>query len=77
MESLWNFYDPIVVDSEVGGFYNQIRDDGSIYDYDTKHVVGTARFIANYAMSYILFGQEKHKEMAEHGIAFLMNNHWD
>ena len=45
------------MDNEVGGFHNSIRDDGSIYDYDTKHVVGTCRFITNYAMSYILFGE--------------------
>ena len=44
IRQLLAFYDPIVRDDALGGFHNQLRDDGSVYDSRTKHAVGTARF---------------------------------
>ena len=43
-----------VVDDVHGGFNNQLLDDGSVYDADTKHVVGTCRFTVNYALATLL-----------------------
>ena len=36
---------------ERGGFHNQLRDDGTVYDASTKHVVGTCRFSVNFALA--------------------------
>ena len=60
-----------------GGFNNQLLDDGSVYDADTKHVVGTCRFTVNYAYAYLLFGSQIHADFAAHGLAFLLSTHRD
>ena len=44
------FYHPTCIDNEFGGYINQLRDDGSVYDRMTKHLVGTCRFIYNLAL---------------------------
>ena len=31
-----NFYDPVCQDDKLGGFFNQLRDDGTVYDSTTK-----------------------------------------
>ena len=47
IKSIIAFYHPTCIDDEFGGYINQLRDDGSIYDRNTKHLVGTCRFIYN------------------------------
>jgi mannose/cellobiose epimerase-like protein (N-acyl-D-glucosamine 2-epimerase family) len=47
IRSIIDFYHPACLDTEHGGYINQFRDDGTIYDRDTKHLVGTCRFIYN------------------------------
>ncbi|GMI32915.1 hypothetical protein TrRE_jg1254 [Triparma retinervis] len=76
-----SFYDPICFDPS-GGFHNQILDDGTLYDPDIKHVVGTCRFTVNFALCARLLGfgdkgREHFLEMAKHGINFLTEHHWD
>ena len=56
--SLLAFYDPIARDDIAGGYNNQLRDDGTIYDKSTKHVVGTCRFAVNYAIAARLFPEK-------------------
>ena len=48
--SIIAFYHPICIDEKFGGYINQLRDDGSVYDRNTKHLVGTCRFIYNYSI---------------------------
>ena len=50
------FYHPRCIDRERGGFFHFFRDDGSIYDADTRHLVSSTRFIFNYAMAARRFG---------------------
>jgi mannose/cellobiose epimerase-like protein (N-acyl-D-glucosamine 2-epimerase family) len=76
-----SFYDPICFDPS-GGFHNQILDDGTLYDPDMKHVVGTCRFTVNFALCARLLGfgdkeREHYLELAKHGINFLTEHHWD
>ena len=40
IKALLKFYDPICKDEKLGGFFNQLRDDGTVYDSKTKHAVG-------------------------------------
>ena len=58
IENIINFYHPSCIDKERGGYINQFNDEGEIVDRDTKHLVGTCRFIYNYAVASFLF--EKH-----------------
>ena len=62
-----------------GGFHNQLRDDGSNYDRDLKHVVGTARFVYVYGV----FATNEpdaakaaaHRAAMRHGLGFLRHTH--
>jgi mannose/cellobiose epimerase-like protein (N-acyl-D-glucosamine 2-epimerase family) len=79
--SLLAFYNPIVRDPS-GGFYNQLTDTGEVYDADTKHVVGTCRFTVNYALASRVMADDtvakQHSlDMLDHGLEFLMSQHWD
>jgi len=73
--SIMNFYHPRCIDYDLGGFFHHFRDDGSIYDSSTRHLVSSTRFIFNYAMAFIHFKNEKYIELIRHGISFLRNNH--
>lgn len=69
------FYHPRCIDRARGGFFHFFRDDGSIYDADTRHLVSSTRFVFNYAMAFRRFGDPAYQEAARHGVAFLRAAH--
>jgi len=77
IKSILAFYDPVCADVELGGFHNQLRDDGTVYDRNRKHCVGTARYTVNYSLATLLYGKAEHKELAAHGVSFLMDRQQD
>ena len=68
------FYDPRCVDPS-GGFYHFYKDDGSIYDARTRHLVSSTRFIFNFAMAWRQFGEANDQQRLRHGLDFLRNVH--
>ncbi len=68
------FYDPRCVDPS-GGFYHFYKDDGTIYDKHTRHLVSSTRFIFNHAMAYRHFDQPEYQQRVRHGIDFLRAIH--
>jgi mannose/cellobiose epimerase-like protein (N-acyl-D-glucosamine 2-epimerase family) len=44
------FYAPTARDPS-GGFFHFFKDDGSVYDRTTRHLVSSTRFVFNYAMA--------------------------
>ncbi len=76
IRSIMNFYHPRCIDKEHGGFYHHFRDDGSIYDPYTRHLVSSARFVFNYAMAASHFECEEYQSAAQHGLDFLRQAHW-
>lgn len=68
------FYEPNVFD-ENGGFFQHFRDDGSIYDADTRHLVSSARFVFNYAMAAHHFNDGRYLPWVEHGLNYLETAH--
>jgi mannose/cellobiose epimerase-like protein (N-acyl-D-glucosamine 2-epimerase family) len=68
------FYHPRAIDPH-GGFFHFFRDDGSIYDARTRHLVSSTRFVFNYAMAYRRFGEAAYLRAVEHGTAFLRERH--
>src|SRR5438445_11549531 len=64
------FYHPRAVDPN-GGFFHFFRDDGTVYDAATRHLVSSTRFVFNYAMAARRFGSDDYRKAARHGIAFL------
>jgi mannose/cellobiose epimerase-like protein (N-acyl-D-glucosamine 2-epimerase family) len=68
------FYHPRAIDPE-GGFFHFWRDDGSIYDARTRHLVSSTRFVFNYAMAFRQFGDPDYLHAVRHGLAFLRSRH--
>lgn len=75
IRDIMNFYDPVVIDREYGGYINQLKDDGSVFDRMTKHLVGTCRFIYNYAVAGQLLERKDYIDAARHGLDFLQTVH--
>jgi len=68
------FYHPRAIDPR-GGFFHFFRDDGSVYDAHTRHLVSSTRFVFNYAMAYRRFRDSAYLRAAEHGTAYLRDRH--
>ena len=75
IESVMKFYHPHCINNNTGGFFQYFRDDGSIYDFDTKHLVSSTRFIFNYSMAAIQFDSKDYLDAALHGINYLRDSH--
>src|SRR4029077_1403730 len=58
-----------------GGFYHYFKDDGTIYDSVTPHLVSSTRFVFTYSMAYQHFHRPEYLEGVKHGLAFLRNTH--
>ncbi|MCS0632162.1 AGE family epimerase/isomerase [Telluria mixta] len=70
------FYHPRCIDPS-GGFYHFFRDDGTVYDRTTRHLVSSTRFVFNYAMAYRRFADPDYLAAVRHGVAFLRDVHRD
>ena len=46
--AILGFYEPIVFDRS-GGFYQNFRDDGTVFDTHSRHLVSSTRFVFNYS----------------------------
>ena len=63
------------MDEEFGGYINQMRDDGSVFDRMTKHLVGTCRFIYCFSLASIVHSNQTYREAGAHGVKFLRDHH--
>ncbi|MFL6631087.1 MAG: AGE family epimerase/isomerase [Massilia sp.] len=70
------FYHPRCIDPS-GGFYHFFRDDGTVYDRTTRHLVSSTRFVFNYAMAYRHVHDHDYLAAVRHGVAFLRDVHRD
>jgi mannose/cellobiose epimerase-like protein (N-acyl-D-glucosamine 2-epimerase family) len=68
------FYDPRCLDAS-GGFYHFYKDDGTVYDTRTRHLVSSTRFVFNFAMAWRQFGEAADRERVLHGLRFLREAH--
>jgi len=71
--SILDFYEERVVAPD--GFYQCFKDNGDVYDPDTRHLVSSTRFIFNYATAHKHYGVPHYKDWAEHGLRHLVNSH--
>lgn len=74
IRSILGFYDSRVVAPE-GGFYQCFLDNGDCYDPATRQLVGSARYVFNYATAYRLYGNPNYRQWACHGLNFLNTTH--
>ncbi len=70
------FYHPRCIDPS-GGFFHYFKDDGTVYDRRSRHLVSSTRFVFNYAMAFRHFGDASHQAAVRHGLAFLREVHRD
>ncbi|ACB32728.1 N-acylglucosamine 2-epimerase [Leptothrix cholodnii SP-6] len=71
------FYDARCVDPS-GGFFHFYKDDGTVYDHRTRHLVSSTRFVFNHAMAWRRFGAAvypDYQQRVRHGLAFLQQAH--
>src|SRR5690606_32055266 len=68
------FYHPRCIDP-AGGFFHFFRDDGTVYDAATRHLVSSTRFVFNYAMALRAFGDERWRAPVGHGLDYLRRAH--
>jgi mannose/cellobiose epimerase-like protein (N-acyl-D-glucosamine 2-epimerase family) len=64
------FYHPRCIDHS-GGFFHFFKDDGAVYDRETRHLVSSTRFVFNYAMAHRYFPNDEYADAIRHGLAFL------
>lgn len=74
IQSTLDFYDTRAFSAE-GGFYGCFLDNGECFDRDSRQLVGSARYVVNYATAYRLYGDPKHLEWAKWGLKFLTAHH--
>ncbi|MDP3785889.1 MAG: AGE family epimerase/isomerase, partial [Undibacterium sp.] len=51
------------------------KDDGTVYDKASRHLVSSTRFVFNYAMAFRHFQEPEYLEQVKHGVAFLRDAH--
>ncbi|GAB3477642.1 AGE family epimerase/isomerase [Marinomonas epiphytica] len=74
IQSTMAFYHPICLDP-AGGYFQFFKDNGDIYDPDTRHLVSSTRFVFNYAKAYIAEGKEEYLAATKHGLDYLRTRH--
>lgn len=77
MQEIIDFYHPRCLNTEDGGYFNAYRDDGTITDRTTQHIVSTCRFVFNYAVAAEVLGRDDYAQAAAHGVRFLDDAHRD
>ena len=75
MRSLMDFYAPNIVD-ETGGFFQNFRDDGSVFDPGFRHLVSSGRMVFNFCKANEVFGDSVYLQRAQHGLDYLRDVHW-
>lgn len=76
IKSILDFYEPTIVDPS-GGFFQNFKDDGSVFDTDSRHLVSSTRMVINYCRAYGLLGDDEFRRRALHGLKFVAESHWD
>ena len=74
IRSILDFYEPRVVAPE-GGFYQCYLDNGEIFDPHSRQLVGSSRFVFNYATAYRFHGNANYLEWANWGLQYLQEKH--
>jgi mannose/cellobiose epimerase-like protein (N-acyl-D-glucosamine 2-epimerase family) len=74
------FYEGRCLDP-TGGFFHFFKDDGTVYDAHTRHLVSSTRFVFTHAMAARHFPEQANasawRDAAAHGLRFLREAHRD
>ena len=72
--AILDFYEPVARDPD-GGFFQNFRDDGAVYDAANRHLVSSTRFVFNYAQAYRRGYGAHYRVWARHGLEYLESHH--
>ena len=70
-----DFYYPRCIDRERGGFFQYLRDDGSVIDANARHLVSSCRYVFTFSMAAKFFQRDDYLDTARHGMTFLREQH--
>ncbi|MGL4854496.1 MAG: AGE family epimerase/isomerase, partial [Lentisphaeria bacterium] len=76
IQSLIDFYTPNILNKK-GGFNHNFYDDGTVFDADVRHLVSSCRMVYNYCKAHELTGKEEYLKIAETGLKFIEDVHYD
>ena len=78
-----SLYHPHAIDPRLGGYFQNFRDDGTVFDPGFRHLVSSTRMVFNYAMAALYLAgddaptaREDYLEAARHGLRYLEEAHW-
>ncbi|MGQ7845816.1 AGE family epimerase/isomerase [Granulosicoccus sp. 3-233] len=74
IRSILDFYEPRVIGPEAG-LRSCFLDNGDCFDPHSRQLVGSARYVVNYATAYRLYGKTNHRQWAERGLDYLTQVH--
>jgi mannose/cellobiose epimerase-like protein (N-acyl-D-glucosamine 2-epimerase family) len=74
VQSILSFYEPRVFCAD-GGFYGCFLDNGDCFDPHSRQLVGSARYVVNYAEAYRRYGKPQHRKWAQWGLDYLTKAH--
>lgn len=74
VSSILAFYEPRVFAPQ-GGFHGCFFDHGESFDPHIRQLVGSARYVFNYATAYRLYGNPQHLKWAHWGLDYLNTYH--
>lgn len=74
-QSILDFYDPNVLDV-TGGYHQNYKDSGELFDHGFKQLVSSTRIIVNYATAASVLDRPEYLDIARHGLKYLEEVHW-
>jgi mannose/cellobiose epimerase-like protein (N-acyl-D-glucosamine 2-epimerase family) len=74
-KDIFSFYDARIVDV-TGGYFQNFRDDGSLFDKGFRHLVSSTRMVVNYATAGVTFARQDYLDKARHGLDYIEQVHW-
>lgn len=74
IRSILDFYEPRVMAAD-GGFYQCFLDNGDCYEPSARQLVGSARYVFNYASAYRIHKTAHYRDWAIHGLDYLNSTH--
>ena len=74
IDATLSFYEPRI-HAPMGGFYGCFLDDGTCFEPETRQLVGSARYVLNYATAYQFDRRAQHLDWAKWGLDYLNTGH--
>jgi mannobiose 2-epimerase len=71
------FWEAHAVDAHLGGYWTHLLRDGSRYSPGDKYLVMQTRMIYSFSIAYRLSGDNRHLQLASHGVNFLLDHFRD